>query len=105
MDSSFNIECSNELINSNTSQPTSDITMSNINTITSNIFKDSIYNNPNYILDDSNIYIFKNGLFTRSLLNIDYNKEREMLIKCTICSYNKKTTIKGFQSSNFVHYY
>jgi len=68
----------------------------------------SKYNYPSYKLqsdDESSIYIFKNGLFTRLLLNIDPSKPREMLIQCTTCSFNKVVKITGFQSSNFVRHY
>jgi len=44
-------------------------------------------------------------LFIYTLQNIDFNKERELLIQCTSCSYNKIVKIPGFQSSNFVPNY
>ena len=71
-------------------------------------YEGSIYNDPNYKLPpntESPIYIFKNGLFTRSLLNIDINKEREILVQCTSCVYKKVNTLNKFQSSNFVKHY
>jgi len=74
----------------------------------SQTYKDSPYNNSNFKLDEPpniGIYIFDNGLFIRTLLNIDYTKEREILIKCFQCSYNKITIIKGFQSSNYTQHY
>jgi len=109
MDSSFNTLPESQSTNQNTpEQYNSDNESINIITSSNNNYKDSIYNNPQYKLEsneDSNIYIFKNGLFTRSVLNIDVNKEREILISCTTCSYKKITTIKGFQSSNYVQHY
>src|SRR6266566_4468106 len=70
---------------------------------TSNIESDSdISTNIN---TESPIYIFKNGLFTRSLLNIDINKEREILVKYISCVYKKVDTLNKFQSSNFVKHY
>ena len=45
------------------------------------------YNRPNYKLqrdEDSTIYIFNQSLFKRSLLPIFPNKEREMLVTCTL---------------------
>ena len=71
-------------------------------------YEGSIYNDPNYKLPpdtESLIYIFKNGLFTRFLLNIDINKERDILIQCTSCTYKKVDTLNKFQSSNFVKHY
>jgi len=109
MDSSFNTLPESQSTNQNTpEQYNSDNESINIITSSNNNYKDSIYNNPQYKLEsneDSSIYIFKNGLFTRSVLNIDVNKEREILISCTTCSYKKITTIKGFQSSNYVQHY
>jgi hypothetical protein len=46
----------------------------------------SLYNKEDFKLEldkDSKIYIFKNSLFTRTLLAIKPNTEREMLIQCT----------------------
>ncbi len=51
------------------------------------------------------LYIFENNLFTRELQPIDYNKEREIFVQCTLCKYNKTVSLKRFQSSNFVQYY
>ena len=45
------------------------------------------YNSPNYKLEpdsESTIYIFKNGLFTRTLLPIAKGQNRSILIKCTL---------------------
>ena len=45
------------------------------------------YNSPDYKLEpdsESPIYIFKNGLFTRTLLPIEKNQERCILIRCTL---------------------
>lgn len=69
-----------------------------------NQYKDSKYNKSTYKPSDG-IYIFENNLFTRELQPIDYNKEREIFVQCTLCKYNKTVTIKGFQSSNFVQHY
>lgn len=49
--------------------------------------------------------MFSKGLFTWELQNIDFNKQRELLIKCTLCSYKKIVKIQGFQSSNFIQHY
>ena len=73
----------------------------NIITSSNNNYKDSIYNNPQYKLEsneDSNIYIFKNGLFTRSLLNIDVNKEWKIRMSCTTCSYKKIVKAGGLRA-------
>src|SRR5216683_7319813 len=76
--------------------------------IEENKYKDSKYNKSNYtlpVIEAERIYIFKNKLFTRSLLPINYNKEREIKVVCTLCSYNKIVKLSGFQSSNFtIHY-
>lgn len=45
------------------------------------------YNHPDFQLEPdekSTIYIFKNNLFTRELLPIIKDKERQILIKCTL---------------------
>jgi hypothetical protein len=70
--------------------------------------KIQLYNNEDYELppdSKSDIYIFKNNLFTRALLPIDITKQREILIKCTTCSYSKVEQVHRFQSSNFVKHY
>jgi hypothetical protein len=102
MDSSFITRSDSE------SEATNIIPDSSADTTSQNLIKNSPYNSPDYKLDEPpniGIYIFDNGLFTRTLLNIDYNKDREILINCTICTYKKVTTIKGFQSSNYVQHY
>lgn len=42
------------------------------------------YNEPDYQLEESTMYIFKEGLFTRTLLPIKDNEDRTMLISCTL---------------------
>ena len=64
--------------NLNTSQPQSEAASSQ--------FSNSKYNKANYTFSDTKSYIFDNKLFNRTLLDIDINKEREMLIECTTCS-------------------
>jgi len=56
----------------------------------------SRYNNPDFQIKDNDIYIFKNGLFTRILQPIDHTKEPELLIQCTTCSYKKIEKVAGF---------
>ena len=71
--------------NSNSSQPDITITSSN-SAERSKDYSTSIYNRPNYKLEansDSPAYIFKNGLFTRTLQPINISKEREILVQCT----------------------
>jgi hypothetical protein len=67
-------------------------------------YENSKYNKPDFQLS-TRIYIFNNGLFTRELQPIDYNKERELFIQCTLYKYNKTVKIPDFQSSNFIQYY
>jgi hypothetical protein len=106
MDSSFTTQpisssSDTDLSNESNSDQNNDLTQINQ-------FKDSRYNQPTYQLPsdkDSLIYIFQNNLFTRSLLPIDYNTERKILIQCTTCSYKKVENIKGFQASNFARHY
>ena len=64
----------------------SDITITGSNTITTTSsnkpdFSTSIYNQPDFKIDSS-AYIFKNGLFTKTLLPIDPTKERQILLQC-----------------------
>jgi hypothetical protein len=101
MDSSIIIHSDSETTNLNSPIESA------INTSQHDRYKDSPYNQPDFKLptEDIGIYIFDNGLFTRTLLNIDYNKDREMLIQCTTCFYNKTVSVKRFQSSNFVQHY
>ena len=45
------------------------------------------YNSKDFTLEpdsESLIYIFRNGLFTRSLLPIIKNQDRQILVKCTL---------------------
>ena len=57
-------------------QPDIIITSSNTTSSSSKPdFSTSIYNQPNYKMDSSS-YIFKNGLFTKTLLPIDPSKDR-----------------------------
>jgi len=49
-------------------------------------YSKSKFNNPSFKLEadsSSNIYIFKHGLFTRTLLPIDISKKRQMVIQYT----------------------
>ena len=69
-----------------------------------NQYKDSKYNKLTYQLSEG-IYIFENNLFTREIQPIDYNKEREIFVQCTLCKYNKTVSLRRFQSSNFVQHY
>jgi len=100
--SSIYIESDQETIpNDSQSQPS----QQNQELLTTTTYKNSIYNNSNYKLSEApntGIYIFDNGLFERTLLNINFNKEREVLIKCKTCSFIKTTTFKGFKSLNYV---
>jgi hypothetical protein len=109
MDSSLIIRSDSDSEVTNIIQDTStDIQSQSQSQNQSQTYKDSPYNNSNFKLEEPpniGIYIFDNGLFIRMLLNIDYTKEREMLIKCSQCSYNKITIIKGFQSSNYTQHY
>jgi hypothetical protein len=59
-------------------------------------YKDSPYNKLKYQLPKTDIYIFKAGLFTRSLLLIDFKKNRQIIVKCSLCSYNKVEYITRF---------
>lgn len=74
---------------SQSSIPTSTPEITNLTISESDIsssFKNSKYNKPEFTLpkpEDSRIYIFINNLFTRSLLLIDFLKEREILVSCT----------------------
>ena len=106
MDSSFTTQpisssSDTDLSNESNSDQNDDLTQINQ-------FKDSKYNQPTYQLPsdkDSLIYIFQNNLFTRSLLPIDYNTKRKILIQYTTYSYKKVENIKGFQTSNFAQHY
>lgn len=53
----------------------------------------------------SSIYIFSAGLFTRTLLPIDANKDRRVQIACITCNYKKIEPVKRFQASNFQRHY
>ena len=72
---------------------------------TLNKFKDLKYNKSDYKLDNTKSYIFDNKLFTRTLLDIDFNKEREILIECTTCNYKKVEKIPRFLTSNYTKHY
>ena len=92
-------------ISNDSPRSTSPISIDTQPTATENKYKDSKYNKSDYKLS-KDIYIFENNLFTREILPIDYNKEREILvIQCTLCKYNKTVSLNGFQSSNFVQHY
>ena len=102
MDSSFIIRSDSE------SEATNIIPNSSTDITNQNLIQNSPYNSPDYKFDEPpniGIYIFDNSLFTRTLLNIDCNKNWEMLINCTTYIYKKVTTIKGFQSSNYIQHY
>ena len=68
----------------------SDITITDSNTIITTStssssrpdFSTSISNQPGFKMDSS-AYIFKNDLFTKTLLPIDPTKERQILLQCT----------------------
>ncbi|KAK0384767.1 hypothetical protein NLU13_7245 [Sarocladium strictum] len=71
-------------------------------------YSKSRFNDPKYTLEDpakSKSYIFKEGLFTRALLPIDPTKEREILVSCTSCDYQRKDRLSYFRSSNYVRHY
>ncbi len=92
MDSSFIIRSDSE------SEATNIIPDSSTDTTSQNLIQNSPYNYPDYKLDEPpniGIYIFDNGLLTRTLLNIEYNKNREMLINCTTCTYKKNNNYKS----------
>ena len=84
----------NTLIEFNTLKPLnidSKIEKSSIISINNSI--KSNYNDISYKLEkntESKIYIFKKGLFTRVLLNIDLTKEKEIFIKYSLYNYTKK---------------
>jgi hypothetical protein len=71
------------------SNPEPSITSSSITTInnpTTTDFSKSKFNQPDFKLEpdlSSNVYILKNGLFTRTLQPIDNSKEREIILQCT----------------------
>src|SRR5689334_17174329 len=70
-----------------------------LNSSKTTIYKYSRYNNPRYKLesdDESGVHIFKNGVFTRTLLNIDNSKEREIPVQYIIHAYNKTTKLRYF---------
>ncbi|KAI0535399.1 hypothetical protein GGR58DRAFT_515379 [Xylaria digitata] len=54
---------------------------------------------------ENNTELNTERLYTRTLLLINSEKEREMLVQCTSCSYLKTVKVKGFKSSNFVKHY
>lgn len=96
MDSSFaisttssptNIEADSQAFNSEFDNESSQQpTQTSIVSDKAKSIRDSIYNRAEYTLEPdihSKVYIFKNGLFTRTLLPIDLEKEREMEVKCT----------------------
>jgi len=75
----------NTIINSNNSIIIDDNMHTNLNNESnSEVIKD--FNNKSFKLNDKNsdIYIIQNQLFTRTLLSIQDNKDREMLVKCTM---------------------
>ena len=66
-------------ISNDSPRSTSPISIDIQPTATENKYKDSKYNKSDYKLS-KDIYIFENNLFTREILRIDYNKEREILV-------------------------
>ncbi|KAI3328097.1 hypothetical protein HD806DRAFT_519932 [Xylariaceae sp. AK1471] len=52
-----------------------------------------------------NTDLINKSLFTRTLLPINKEKDREILVQCTNCFFNSTVKIKRFQSSNFVKHY
>jgi hypothetical protein len=108
-DTELNSNNSIEIIGSNTKgkQPLYNRPYSrSIGSSSKNKTKDTTinYNDPQYKLEDdeaTSIYIFKNKLFTRTLLPIEEDKERTMLVSCTSCKYKKVEPIRRFQASNF----
>ena len=54
----------------------SDTELNNTQTSSNTNYENSKYNQLSYKLPESSVYIFKNGLFTRSLLDIDISKDR-----------------------------
>ena len=86
MDSLFIIRSDSE------SEATNIILDSSTDTTSQNLIQNSSYNSLDYKFDEPpniGIYIFDNGLFIRTLLNIDCNKNREMFINCTTYTYLK----------------
>jgi len=62
----------------------SNLSVSDINDLYK--FRNSKYNKESFILESIELekaYIFKNQLFIRTLLPIDYSKERQMELQCT----------------------
>ncbi len=91
--------------NENNENSDSDLQITSSQNLT---YENSTFNQPDFQLGSdktSNIYIFKNGLFTRSLLNIDITKERQILVKCTTCNFQKTACLRRFQASNFAKHY
>jgi len=76
---------SSDEASASTNQISQQSTTSNTNgTVAKSI--ESKYNKPEFQLEadtSSSIYIFKYGLFTRTLLPIDPQKEREIIVQCT----------------------
>jgi len=83
MDSSFIASSPEPDSQANTTESTQTATQTS--TISTTI-RDSIYNKESYTLEpdnESKIYIFKNGLFTRTLLPINLEKDRQIEVKYT----------------------
>ena len=90
MDSSFIIsspESDSQVNTTELTQPaTQNSTTSTTTTPTTTTIRESVYNKETYTLEPNNeskIYIFRNGLFTRILLLINFEKDREIEVKCT----------------------
>ncbi|KAI0502712.1 hypothetical protein F5B22DRAFT_632327 [Xylaria bambusicola] len=103
---------SNNEINSNNELPNSNnelITLSenDVESTAKSSINSKDYNNKSFQLNDENssIYILKEGLFIRTLLPINPNKERKMIVKCISYQYSKTVKVKRFQSFNFVKHY
>ncbi|KAI1418877.1 hypothetical protein F5Y12DRAFT_780835 [Xylaria sp. FL1777] len=56
------------------------------------------YNNESFKLNDehSDIYIIREKLFIRTLLPINKEKDREIIVQCTLCNFNSTVKVKGF---------
>ena len=65
-------------------QPLSQAESSNPSNKNPFLYANSKYNKDDYKFDKSDIYVFNQGLFTRSLLPIDYSIDRKMFIKYII---------------------
>jgi hypothetical protein len=95
-------------ISSDSEASNNSITSNISNNTTSKDYSKSKYNQSSYQLPidtESTIYIFQHQLFKRSLLPINIDKERQMLVECTTCKFKKIEQVKGFQASNYARHY